>query len=282
MTKIRTANLSRAGGVFWLCVTMAYLVVAQALFGGAALAGAHETKGTVLITGSNRGIGLELARSYAQKGWNVIATARKPEKADALQAIAAEYDTVRIEQLDVTDGDMILALADTLKDQPIDVLLNNAAILGDPNDQKFGDYDYGLFNRVMAVNVEGPMRMAEAFVEHVAKSNQKKIVAITSTQGSIKLVRNGTLGFYNTSKAALNMNMRVMSRSLEPRGITVALISPGAVDTDMMNLALSNANVKMPLLTPTQSAEAVIDTIDNYTFEMTGSFMSHTQSEIPW
>ena len=263
--------------IMGLCLTIGHVAVDRP-----ALAGAHATKGTVLITGSNRGIGLELARIYAQKGWTVIATARKPEKADDLKAVAAEYDNLTIEQLDVTDPEMISALADKLKDQPIDVLLNNAAILGEPDDQKFGRFDYDLLNRVLAVNVEGPLRLSEAFVEHVANSDQKKIIAITSTQGSIKLVRNGTLTFYNTSKAALNMSMRVISKDLAARGITVALISPGAVDTDMMNLALSDAKVSMPLLTPTQSAEAVIDAIDNYTFEMSGSFMSHTQKELPW
>jgi len=263
--------------VAWICAIM----ISSSLT-TSALAGAHATSGTVLITGSNRGIGLELARAYAEKGWTVIATARKPDKADDLKALAAANDNVRIEQLDVTDPDMIQALADKLKDQPIDVLLNNAAILGEPADQMFGDFDYDLMNLVMAVNVEGPLRLSEAFVEHVAKSDQKKIVAITSTQGSIQLVRNGTLAFYNTSKAALNMSMRVVSKDLAARGITVALISPGAVDTDMMNLALSGANTSMPLLTPQQSAEAVIDAIDNYTFEMSGSFMSHRQTEIPW
>lgn len=237
---------------------------------------------TVLITGSNRGIGLELARNYAQRGWNVIGTARRPEAADDLKAIAADHPNLQIEQLDVLDHDMIDSLADKLSDVPIDVLLNNAAILGEPNDQNFGSLDYDLFARVMATNVFGPLKMSEAFTPHVERSNQKKIVAITSGQGSIGMLRGPGIVIYNTSKTALNMSMRSTSMALKPRGITVALISPGAVNTDMMNLALDRAGVRFPLLKPEDSARMVIDMIDNYGIDMSGSFMSHEGKEYPW
>ena len=123
---------------------------------------------------------------------------------------------------------------------------------------------------------------SEAFADSVAKSQQKKIVAITSQQGSISSVFSASIVFYNTSKAALNMAMRSNSRALKKRGITVALISPGAVDTDMMNLALDRAGVTFKLLTPQQSAEAVINVTDQYGLDSTGSFMSHEGTEIPW
>jgi len=241
-----------------------------------------DVTGTVLVTGSNRGIGLELARNYAMRGWNVIATARKPETATELQAIAAEYDNVLVEQMDLLDHAGIDALAERLKDIPIDVLLNNAAILGEPNDQNLGSFDYELFGRVIDVNVIGTTKMAEAFLPHVEKSDMKKIVAITSTQGSIASVRSGSIAFYNTSKAALNMIMRSNSRALKNKGVTVALISPGQVDTDMMNLALDRAGVKFKLLTPQESAEAVINVIDQYNLELSGRFVAHTGTEIPW
>ena len=241
-----------------------------------------DVTGTVLVTGSNRGIGLELARNYAMRGWNVIATARKPETATELQAIAAEYDNVLVEQMDLLDHAGIDALAERLKDVPIDVLLNNAAILGEPNDQNLGSFDYELFGRVIDVNVIGTTKMAEAFLPHVEKSDMKKIVAITSTQGSIASVRSGSIAFYNTSKAALNMIMRSNSRALKNKGVTVALISPGQVDTDMMNLALDRAGVSFELLTPQQSAEAVINVIDQYGLELSGRFVAHTGTEIPW
>jgi NAD(P)-dependent dehydrogenase (short-subunit alcohol dehydrogenase family) len=241
-----------------------------------------DITGTVLVTGANRGIGLELARNYAERGWTVIATARKPDKADALNAIAAEYDNVTVEQMDLLDLDGIDALAARLKDIPIDVLLNNAAMLGEPNDQTLGNLDYALMKQVLNVNVVGTMKMVETFIPHVEKSEQKKIVAITSTQGSISSIRNPGLVFYNTSKTALNMVMKSNSRALKKQGITVALVSPGAVDTDMMNLALDRAGVSFKLLTPQASAEAVINVIDQYGLDMTGTFMSHTGTEIPW
>ena len=237
---------------------------------------------TVLITGANRGIGLELARNYAGQGWNVYATARRPEAADDLKAIAAKHPKLKIEQLDVLDHDMIDSLAAKLDNQPIDVLLNNAAILGEPNDQTFGARDYELMQRIFATNVTGPMKMAEAFVEHVANSSQKKIVAITSAQGSIGTLRSSSIVFYNLSKAALNMGMRSNAFELKPRGITVALVSPGAVDTAMMQLALERAGVSFRLLTPAESAAMVIDVISKYGLDRTGSFLSHEGKEIPW
>jgi NAD(P)-dependent dehydrogenase (short-subunit alcohol dehydrogenase family) len=264
-----------------LLVAAAAGATAQALPTGRAKA-ETPTTGTVLITGSNRGIGLELARNYAQQGWRVYATARRPEAAEDLRAIAAEYPNLTIERLDVLDHDMIDALAGKLADQPIDVLLNNAAVLGEPNEQKFGQQNFELLARIMATNVAGPMKMAEAFAAQVERSEQKKIVAITSGQGSISMLRSSGIVFYNMSKAALNMAMRSNSMALKSRGITVALISPGAVDTQMMNLALERAGVRFPLLTPTQSAAMVIDTINKYGLDMSGTFMSHEGKEIPW
>ena len=241
-----------------------------------------DVTGTVLVTGANRGIGLELVRNYAERGWTVIGTARRPDKAAELNALAKQYDTVTVEQMDLLDLDGIDALAERLKDVPIDVLLNNAAVLGEPNDQNLGDFDYDVFRDVIDVNVIGTTKMAEAFIAHVEKSDMKKIVAITSVQGSISSVRSGSIAFYNTSKAALNMIMRSNSRTLKKKGITVALISPGAVDTDMMRLALDRAGASFKLLTPQQSAEAVINVIDQYGLDMTGSFVSHTGTRIPW
>ena len=238
--------------------------------------------GTVLITGSNRGIGLELARWYAEHEWRVIATARKPNHATELQAIAAKHPKVQLEQIDLLDLEMIDSLAAKLSDQPIDVLLNNAAILGEPNEQNFGSMNFDLLGRIMATNVTGPMKMAEAFVAHVEASEQKKIVAITSAQGSISSLRSPAIVFYNMSKAALNMGMKSNSKALKKRGITVALVSPGAVDTDMMNLALDRAGVSFKLLTPAQSAEMVATVIDNYGLDQTGTFVSHKGAIIPW
>ena len=137
---------------FFVTMTTAISLVLGALAFSSATAAAE----TVLITGSNRGIGLELARVYAERGWNVIATCRTPSQATDLQAIAAEHDNLAIEQLDVTDVGQVAALAEKYAGKPIDVLLNNAAIPGDRTKQKFGSLDYDLYEQVIAVNVHGP------------------------------------------------------------------------------------------------------------------------------
>ena len=280
MTKKQRPNTPQALTRRDLLTAAAVGIAAQTL--AVPAANATNKPGTVLITGSNRGIGLELARWYAKQDWSVIATARKPDKATALQAIAAEYPKVTIDQLDLLDFDMIDKLAAKLAGQPIDVLLNNAAILGEPNDQNFGSMDFDLLTRIMATNVNGPMKMAEAFIDHVEASEQKKIVAITSAQGSISSLRSPSIAFYNMSKAALNMGMKSNSRALKKRGVTVALISPGAVDTDMMNLALDRAGVSFKLLTAAQSANLVATVIGNYGLDRTGTFVSHKDEVIPW
>jgi NAD(P)-dependent dehydrogenase (short-subunit alcohol dehydrogenase family) len=241
-----------------------------------------DITGTVLITGANRGIGLAMARNYAERGWTVIATARQPEQADELNAMAKEYPKVSVERLDVLDQAQVDALAAKYEGRPIDVLLNNAAILGAPAEQELGNYDMDLFLRVMDTNVAGPLRMTQAFVGNVAASDQKKIVAITSVQGSITFARRASIPFYNASKAALNMVMRSVQAAVNDQGITVALISPGAVDTNMMAEALAGRNVRLRLMAPADSAEAVINVIDQYDIELSGTFMSHQGTQIPW
>jgi NAD(P)-dependent dehydrogenase (short-subunit alcohol dehydrogenase family) len=231
---------------------------------------------TVLITGSSRGIGLEITRRYAEKGWRVIATCRKPDKATELQAVAAEYPDVTIDRLDVTDFEMIDALAEKYAGTPIDVLLNNAGISGGSENQVFGEFKYDVYDKVMAVNVLGPLRMSEAFIEHVAASEQKKIINITSGQGSITNTFGGQY-FYRASKAALNMVMRTLSVELKKQGITVGLLSPGFVRTDFTK------GLDFPfMITPEESAEAVVKLIDNYTIEDTGTFVRHTGEPFPW
>jgi NAD(P)-dependent dehydrogenase (short-subunit alcohol dehydrogenase family) len=242
-----------------------------------------ETTGTVLITGANRGIGLRLARNYTERGWTVIATARKPGKADELNALAKANDNTSVEYLDLLDHKGIDKLADKLKDVPIDVLLNNAAMLGDPAAQDFGTLDYELMQQVYAVNTVGTLKMAEAFFPHVLASEQKKIVAITSLQASIGDMREPLIPFYKMSKTALNMGMKTISKRVKGKKVTVALISPGAVDTKMMNSALDHAGFKGNfLITPEESAEAVVNIIDQYDLKLTGTFMSHRGDVIPW
>ncbi len=259
--------------------TLALPALALILALGAAPAAHAFTDGapTVLITGSNRGIGLELARQYAEKGWNVIATARKPDKAEELQAIAAEHPDVVVEKLDVTDHDAIDALAAKYKDQPIDVLLNNAGITGSRESQVFGQMDYDVFFKVINVNVVGPLKMAEAFIDNVAASDQKKIVSITSSEGSITMVRGARNYFYRPSKAALNMVMRTLSKEVARRGVIVGLINPGLVATDMTSMLPDR--IKM---SPQESVSGIIAVIDGLTPETSGTFLQWDGKELPW
>ncbi|NND36533.1 MAG: SDR family NAD(P)-dependent oxidoreductase, partial [Gammaproteobacteria bacterium] len=146
---------------------------------------------TTLITGANRGLGLDFARQYAEDGWRVIACCRTPADAAELQDLAKQYDGVTIEKLDVCDRGAVDALARECAGQPIDVLLNNAGIIGPipiaehVERQQFGTMDYEVWRDVVETNTFAPLKMAEAFVEHVAASEQKKIVNISSTVGSI-------------------------------------------------------------------------------------------------
>lgn len=248
----------------------------------AALASTPEpTQPTVLITGSNRGIGFALARIYAERGWGVIATCRSPNQADDLRELQSQHPQVVIEQLDVTDLEGIDALAARYRDVPIDLLINNAGILGGNERQKFGTFDYAAFDEVMHVNTRGPIKMVEAFVDNVAISEQKKIMNISSYVGSIAQTFGGQ-NFYRASKAALNMSMRTIARELKyskdeaRKNIVVGLIDPGVVDTGFAK------KVPIPMITAEESAAGVVEVIDGYTRKTTGTFLRYDGKSIPW
>jgi len=234
--------------------------------------------GTVLITGANRGIGLEFARQYAQKGWRVIATCRNPQNATELQTIAGEHPEVIIEQLDVTDHSRIDTLAEKYRDTPIDILLNNAGISGRFLDSKStGRIDTDVFNQVMAVNNIGPLKLAEAFLDHVAASRQKKIMTVSSSVGSISKPFGGGY-IYGPSKAAIDIVMHSMAkdRAVTDRGIIVGLLSPGVVDTDFMK------GVPMPKISPQESVAGMITIIDGFTLETSGAFHRYNGETVGW
>ena len=233
---------------------------------------------TVLITGSSRGIGLEFARQYARRGWTVIATCRSPDKALGLQEIARDYSNVTIDQLDVTDHDMIDALADKYSGTPIDILLNNAGINPSPSDQMLGSIDYDLFRTILETNTIGPMKMAEAFMENVRASEQKKIMTLSSGMGSIENSPRfrGVTGPYRVSKAGVNMAMRVVYGSVGRRGVIVGILDPGLVDTDQAK------TVPLDKMPPEVSVAAMIEVIDNFDSENSGSFIQYDGKAVPW
>jgi NAD(P)-dependent dehydrogenase (short-subunit alcohol dehydrogenase family) len=208
----------------------------------AAVIAQQPPPGTVLVTGSNRGLGLEFVRQYAARGWKVIATARSVEAATELRAIAANNRNVTVDRLDVQDVAAIKALAAKYRGTPIDVLINNAGVLGDMKAQSAGALDYAEFEEVMAVNVFGALAMADAFRDHVAASTQKKIVSITSRSGIISQPGYRGPSFYRASKIAMNMVMRVFADEVRDRGIVVALVSPPPTETDMLRQLIGPEN----------------------------------------
>lgn len=239
---------------------------------------ADDAPPTVLITGSNRGIGLAFAEWYAEHGWNVVATCRTPERADDLNALAAEYANLSVEQLDVTREDHIRALADRHAGQPIDLLINNAAVLGPLPEQSLGGLDYDRFEQTMAVNVYAPLRLSEALADNVEAAGGK-IVAITSGVASLTLMsRMRGLYFYRMSKSALNMGWRALRTDLKPRGVAVLLISPGMVDTRL----LRESGYTGEALTTEESAAGMAEIIANATLDDPGLPINVDGRVLPW
>lgn len=234
---------------------------------------------TVLITGSSRGIGLEFTKRYAEQGWDVIATARSPGDDELLRALANAHDNIRIETLDVTDHDGIDALADKLRGTAIDVLINNAGISGGRNTQEFGAIDYSVFDTVMNINVLGPLKVTEAFLDHVAASEQKKIINISSSEGRLSRVRGSRQPFYRASKSALNMIMKNVSihPTVKEAGIIIGILAPGFVDTDF-----TAGLPKQMMITVETSVARSMAMIEKYDMEMSGRYYSNTGEEMTW
>ncbi len=238
--------------------------------------------GTVLVTGSNQGLGFEFAKQYAASGWAVIATVRNPESAAELQALAAKNNKITIETLDLLDVEAIKVLAAKYERNPVDLIVNNAGVLGDLDEQALGKFDYSEFEEVMAVNVYGALAVAEAFREHVAASQHKKIVSVTSGSGVISW-SGSDLGpyFYRASKVALNMVMRVLADDLRSQGVIVGLISPGTADTEMRR-ALVGAESASEDQPPEAAVAAMIRVIDGLTLEQSGLPFNFNGKQMPW
>jgi NAD(P)-dependent dehydrogenase (short-subunit alcohol dehydrogenase family) len=186
---------------------------------------------TVLITGANRGIGFEFVRQYAERGWNVIATCRNPESAEDLQALAAEHDNIFIEKLDLLDHAGIDALAAAYKDQPVDILLNNAGLMRGPDlGQMVGSIDYEEFDRFFRINAAGPLKVTEAFYKNVKQSETKTVAALTTGKGKKGIPIPG-FSLYKTSKAALDAIQIEIALRWKRQGVKVVTLLPGRVLT---------------------------------------------------
>lgn len=215
---------------------------------------------TILITGANRGIGLEFARQYAADGWQVIAAARQPDKAEELKQLGVET-----EQLDAADGASINALADRLKGRAIDVLIANAGVL--PR-----GVDPAEWAKAFATNCIGPTLLAKALKAHMAAGG--KMIAITSKMGSIADNESGGAIAYRSSKAALNAAWRSLSIDWRGDDLALAMLHPGWVQTDMGGAGAA--------IDPTTSVSGMRATIAALTPERTGSFLNYDGQELPW
>lgn len=225
---------------------------------------------SVLITGASRGLGLELARQYAADQWTVYAACRDPASARALASIA-QSGAVSILQMDVTNPAQIEQAARSVSG-PIDILINNAGIMG--KSQSFGHMDYGAWEAVLRVNTLAPLRVAEAFAAHLARSDGRLLATITSGLASITDNTSGGWIAYRSSKAAVNMVMRSLAVALATRRITCVVVSPGWVQTDMGGPSAT--------LTPAESVSALRRLFARLGPSDSGKFFSHEGKEVPW
>lgn len=230
---------------------------------------------TTLITGTNRGIGLEFSRQYAADGWSVLACSRNPGKSDELNKLAAQYpELIKILALDVSDHAQIERLAQELSDESIDLLISNAGIYPKSDVNSFGHIDYAEWMQVFRINTMAPLKMAETF--HSTRWSREKnfCIAITSKMGSIADNSGGRNYLYRSSKTAVNMVVKSLAIDLQSAGITSIVIHPGWVKTDMGG---PNA-----LISTEQSVSGMRQVISNLSMADSGKFFSYDGQEIPW
>ena len=234
---------------------------------------------TVFITGSNRNIGLEFVKQFSENNWNVIATARNPEAAKELQIIAAEQDNVVIEQLDVTDHEQIESLAEKYTDQPIDILLSNAALTPRYKSafKKIKGVDFDIARSSFEINVLGPLKLIQSFMPNVEKSQGKKIIALSSKVGSFsERPKIPFMYSYSISKAALNSLLYSLSFESKRKNIVVVALSPGMVNTTL--------GMKLPgAIEIEESVTKMMQVIDDLTMADNGYFIDYEDGrQLAW
>ena len=230
---------------------------------------------TALITGANRGIGLEFCRQYAAEGWRVLACSRYPEKSDELNRLATgNPELIIVHALDVADHVEIDRLAQVLAGESIDLLINNAGIYPDSDKSGFGHTDYAGWLQAFRINTMAPLKMAETFAAQIARGKQKTIVTITSKMGSIADNSGGGSYLYRSSKAAVNMVVKSLAIDLKPLGITAVVFHPGWVKTDMGG---PNA-----MISAEQSVSGMRQVISGLSSADSGKFFGYDGQAIPW
>ncbi|HEY4940056.1 MAG TPA: SDR family oxidoreductase [Rhizomicrobium sp.] len=224
---------------------------------------------TILVTGANRGIGLEFVRQYAAEGADVIACCRAPQRADALKIIGGK---VRLMTLDVADAKSVAALKHALGGTPIDILINNAGV-GGPRERAKGIIDAEGWLKIFATNAIAPVTVAVALHENLMLGREKKLVTITSQLGSIANHSGGAYP-YHASKAAVNSFMRGLSKEWARDGIAIGIFHPGWVKTDMGGQGAP--------LTTEQSVTGLRARIVELSPRNSGSYRDYAGKEIAW
>ncbi|MGC2166805.1 MAG: SDR family oxidoreductase [Gallionella sp.] len=230
---------------------------------------------TLLITGANRGLGLEFCSQYAADGWRVLACCREPGKADALTKLATRHpELIKLHALDVTNHAQIEQLAKMLSDELIDLLINNAGVYPAADRFGFGNTDYEQWMAAFKINTMAPLKMVEAFVKQIARGKLKLIVTITSQMGSMTDNTSGGNYLYRSSKAAANMVVRSLAVDLKEKGIISVAFNPGWVKTDM-----GGSNAMIPV---ERSVSDMRKVIAGLTPADTGKFIGNDGLVIPW
>lgn len=230
---------------------------------------------SILITGSNRGLGLEWARQYARQGWRVYATCRFPQQADTLQHLAHDFPNVTLHQLDVTNETDLTALTRELDDSPIDMLVNNAGVYFERwGKDKLGNIDYDAWAQTYAVNVLGAVRVTERFRQNLARSQHRLIVMTTSHMGSLHDIGGANDYAYRSSKAALNAVVRGLVHELAPLKIGILLVHPGWVKTRMGG--------NQGMYSVTESVNNMRRLVDKFHSRDSGVFYRCDGQIIPW
>jgi NAD(P)-dependent dehydrogenase (short-subunit alcohol dehydrogenase family) len=228
----------------------------------------------VLVTGANRGLGLEFTRQYLADGWEVIAACRNPRAAEALQRLeSGSTGALTLVEMDVTDGASVQRAAARVQAPSIDIAINCAGVFGGRT-QTLGSLDYDDWMKVFEVNLFGAARVSEAFLEHLRRGERRLIVTLTSGMGSLADNTSGGSVLYRTSKAAVNMLMRTAAIDLRPQRISCVVVNPGWVKTDMGG---PNARI-----TAQESVSAMRGLIAKLGPEDSGRFYHYDGREYPW
>tara|TARA_B100000959_G_scaffold126616_1_gene132967 strand:+ start:7699 stop:8391 length:693 start_codon:yes stop_codon:yes gene_type:complete len=228
---------------------------------------------TVLITGANRGIGLEFVKHYLNRGDQVIGTYRNITSSDELIQMDDVHDSLQTLTLDVSSDKSLKNFPNQLNDITIDIFINNAGVFG-PRNSVFNNVDEKTWISTLRVNTIAPLLLTQLIIENLRKSSVKKLIYITSKMSSIDDNKGGGSYVYRSSKTALNAVVKSISVDLADDGMLVALLHPGWVRTDM-----GGPN---GLIDTTTSVSGMIKVIDELEQSRSGSFFNYDGTEIPW